>query len=101
MRRTRFSRDAPALVERGVEEDRAEGRAAVARDVVVAAQPRAQHGRDLAQHLVAGTAVQPLVDPAEVVRAEQEQDGGALLGLHVRERGLELGLELRRDRAAP
>ena len=64
------------LLERRVEEDDGEGRPAVSRDVVVAAEPASEHGRDLAQDQVAGPAVEPLVDPAEVVRPEEEQDGG-------------------------
>ena len=46
----------PAVVERRVEQDDGEDRATVARDVIVAPEPRPDRGRDLAQHPVARSA---------------------------------------------
>ena len=83
----------PPVLGGRVEEDDGEDRAPVARDVVLAAKAVTQAGGNLAQDLVSGTAVEPLVDPAEVVRAEQQQDRGPRALLDVGERRFELGLE--------
>ncbi len=85
----------PAVVDRRVEEDDGEDRAAVAGHVIVAAEPRPDLGRDLPQHAVAGAPVEPLVDPAEVVRPEQEEHGRPFRLRGAGQGRLQLGLELR------
>ena len=87
--------DHPPDVAVRVQEDDGEDGAAVARDVIVAAQARTQPRRDLAQHEVARPAVQPLVHPAEVVGPDEDEDGARLALLGLGQRRLQLGLELR------
>ncbi len=85
----------PAVVERRVGQDHREARTTVAGDVIVAPEPRPDLGRDLPEHPIAGTPVQPLVDPAEVVGAEQEKDHRSLRLRGAGQGHLQLGLELR------
>ena len=84
-----------AFVGARIEEEAGEGGAAVPRDVVLAAQARAQHRGDLAQHLVAEAPVQPLVHPAEIVGTEQQQGDRPALLRGWRQRRLQLRLEVR------
>ena len=83
----------PSILGGRVEQDDGEHRTPVPRDVVLAAKAAAQFGGDLPQDLVAGTAIQPLVDPPEVVGPEQQEHRGQLFLLDVGEGRLELGLE--------
>ena len=84
-----------AVVDRRVEEDDREDRTSVAGDVVVAAKPGPDLGRDLPQHAVAGPPVEALVDPAEVVGSQQEQDRRPLRLFGQGQARFQLGLELR------
>ena len=87
--------DGAAHVGLRVEEDDGEGRPAVPRHVVTAAEAGPERGGDLGQDEIAGAAVQALVDPAEVVRAEEDQHRVQLPLHRVRERQVQLRLELR------